>query len=79
MFVDCSRLLCESDFMITPGDVVSDLVNEMQQDMIDLWGDGTDGKGERKAVSEGNASRLLRLGLEMGSCIVSQSYRVVVE
>lgn len=46
MFVDCSRLLFESDCMITPGDFVSDLVNEMEQHMIDLWGDGTDGEGK---------------------------------
>lgn len=61
LFVDHSRLLYESDYSFTPDNVVSDLVNEMEQGMIDLWGNGTDGEEKRKAVWEGNASKLLGL------------------
>lgn len=61
MFVDYSRLLYGSDYSFTPDNVVSDLVNEMEQGMIGLWGDGTDGEEKRKAVWEGNASKLLGL------------------
>ena len=61
MFVDYSRLLYGSDYSFTPDAVMSELVNEMEKGMKDLWGDNTEGEKKRKAVWEGNARKLLGL------------------
>ena len=61
LFVDHSRLLYGSDYSFTPDTVVTELVNEMEQGMKDLWGDDADGEEKRKAVWEGNARELLGL------------------
>lgn len=61
LFVDHSRLLYGSDYSFTPDEVVSQLVDEMDRGMIELWGDDEEGEAKRKAVWEGNARKLLGL------------------
>ena len=61
MFVDYSRLLYGSDYPFTPDTVVSQLVGEIEEGMVGLWGGDVDGEEKRKAVFEGNARELLGL------------------
>ena len=61
LYVDHSRMLYGSDYAFTPETLVSELVKDMDQGMIDLWGNDEEGEGKRKAVFEGNARKLLGL------------------
>lgn len=57
-FVDSSRLLYGSDYPFTPGQVVSELVKDLDEGMKGLWG-GEEGEGKRRGIWEGNAKRML--------------------